>query len=361
MAILTGALIGALLMCLTFFGVIPIQVGLFGYLVGIPLTGISVLWLIFLVLFRNVGTEVILRGLRYNLIVGSALLVAGIFMLSGIYINRISAGQLEARWILFWPMILAACITFGVGAYRKIVKKIVENLKIWERFLERKDAEPRAFLRRLLEDVILQRPLLQEGRIRWIRHVLIYWGFVLLWLADLTFALLHEYMPFFGVTGFSRNENPIKLALDFSMDLFGLMILLGTSIALIRAYVVRGTESRIYGDTPTATFLFAVVLTGYIVEGVRLASLPSEPYVYYSFLGAAVASLLRGSDLPLDSLHRGFWIFHAVLASSFIAYFPVKRLIHSCALPVGKLMQSQKTLLEKKIKGVVGGLLQGGE
>ncbi len=43
----------------------------------------------------------------------------------------------------------------------------------------------------------------------------------------------------------------------------------------------------------------------------------------------------------------------------FIAYVPVKRLIHSCATPMGRLMNSQKGMLEAKRRASISGLFQG--
>jgi hypothetical protein len=352
-----GILVWVILLSLTFSGMLTIQWGIWPFLTGITLTVFSALWLSLSLFLKDRDGRVFLNGFKYIAIVGLSGLTVGIFLLSGVYLRILLSGHMELNWIVFWPMILAACILFWIGVYRKIITVNIETLRRWERFLDRKNAEPRALLKRLLEDVILQKSLREESTIRWVRHILIYWGFVLLWVTDIFFAFLLEYLPILGFPQVSQVPH-IRTIFKFFFESFGLMVLLGVSTALIWGFSVRGTDKKIYTDTPTAIFLFLVVLTGYIVEGARFASVPYEPAMAYSFLGNFFASFLRGSDLPFRSIHRGLWLFHVILACSFIAYFPVKRLIHSCASPLGKLMQSQKILLEIKVRGVVGGLLQ---
>jgi nitrate reductase gamma subunit len=288
---------------------------------------------------------------------GIGAVYVGLSLSAGVYLRRSFSGQLEARWMLFWPMILAACIIFWIGVYRKIISTNVKTFRMWERFLDRKGTEPRALLRRLWKDIVLQESLREQSKIRWTRHILIYWGFILLWVSDIAFAFLLEYLPLLGFP-FISNIPHIRTVFKLFFECFGLMILAGASIAIIWGFTVRKTDERIFRDTPSAVFLFLVVFTGFIVEGLRFASLPDAPAMKYSFLGNFFASLIRGKDLSYGSLHQGGWYLHVILACAFIAYVPVRRLIHSCATPFGRLMQSQKGLLETRMKGVAGGLLQ---
>jgi nitrate reductase gamma subunit len=348
---------GVVLAALTVSGTLSLRWGIWPFLTGISVTVVGAIWLSLLVFFQDTDAKIFLNGFKYMALAGLGGVMAGLCLLSGIYLRTLLFKGMEMRWIIFWPLILIAVIVFWVGVYRKIIRINVNTFHTWERFFGRKDTEPRALLKRLVKDVILQEPLREESKLRWFRHILIFWGFVLLWFSDITFALLLDYLPILGFPQFSQLPH-IKTVFKFLFESFGLMILLGTSIALIRGFLVRGTNQKIYSDSPTALFLFLVVSTGYIVEGARFASIPYNPSMEYSFLGNFFASLIRGRNLPYDSLHQGLWLFHVILACSFIAYFPMKRLIHSCATPLGKLMQSQKVLLEKKVTGVVSGLLQ---
>lgn len=355
-----GVLTGIICLSLTLSGALSIRWGIWPFLTGLSVTVFSAVWLSLIIFYKDTGAEVFVNGFKYLFTSGLIAVVAGLSLLTGVYLRAVFSGLMEARWILFWPMILAACIIFWVGIYKKIISTNIGTFRMWERFLDRKGTEPRAFLRRLWKDVILQETLREQSKIRWMRHILIYWGFVLLWVTDILSAFSLEYLPILGFPYISEVPH-IRAIFKLFFESFGLMILLGVSAALIWGFVVRKTDKKIYRDTPTAVFLFFVVLTGYVAEGARFASIPYTPAMEYSFLGNSFAALLRDRGLQYGSLHQGAWFVHVILACCFIAYFPVQRLIHSCATPFGKLMQSQKALLEAKLKGVAGGLLQGEE
>jgi len=352
-----GILVGIISLSLTLSGALSIRWGIWPYLMGISVTVLGVIWLSLIIFYQDVETKVFVKGFKYLVISGLCSIVVGLSLLTGIYLRTIFSGQMEARWILFWPMILGACIIFGVGVYRKIIITNIETLQRWERFLDRKGTEPRAFLRRLWEDIIFQKTLREQSKIRWMRHILIYWGFILLLATDILFAFSLEYLPILGFPYISEVPH-IRTIFKFFLECFGLMILVGVSLALIWGFAVRKTDNKIYRDTPTAIFLLTVVLTGYAVEGARFASIPYTPAMEYSFVGNFIASLIRDRGLSYGPLHQVSWFVHVILSCIFIAYFPLKRLIHSCATPLGKLMQSQRILLEKKITGVASGLLQ---
>lgn len=354
--IICSVLLAILLVPLSGSGIISLKWGIVPFFGGSALITVSLLWLSSFIFSKEMNSGYIVRVFRYILTAGLITSFSGLLLLSGSYIRYVAMDRLSSRWILFWPLVLVACLIFIVGMYRKIIQGNIETFKRWERFIKREDREPRSFLKNLWEEVILQKQLRRESHIRWLRHVLIFWGFVSLWLVDFAFAVITKYLPIFGWPSLSK-DSAVRVGFDFFLDFFGLMILTGTAVALLWGLRVRRTTQKIYTDTPTAAFLFIVAFTGYLVEGLRLAALPYEPYMGYSFLGNFVASFIRGTDLSFSSIHRGLWLFHVVISCAFIAYFPVKRLVHSCATPVGKLMQSQKKMLDKKVKGVVSGLL----
>ena len=69
--------------------------------------------------------------------------------------------------------------------------------------------------------------------------------------------------------------------------------------------------------------------------------------------------MIGPAETGLSGLYDPLWYVHVIGSCLFGAYIPVKRLVHSCATPMGRLMNSQKGLLEAKRKGVVGGLING--
>jgi nitrate reductase gamma subunit len=175
---------------------------------------------------------------------------------------------------------------------------------------------------------------------------------------ELVAVAVREAFPAFGLTDVWRIPgHPVRLAFDFAYDATGLMILVGCLLALVFRWMVHGTPEQKYTDTPTTVFLLAVVLGGFVLEGLRLAMEADQPGQVASFVGLLFAAPMRGVDVS-PYFYEGFWYFHVLLSCAFIAYVPVKRLIHSCATPLGRMMNSQKAMLaakkERSLRGLLG-------
>jgi hypothetical protein len=67
--------------------------------------------------------------------------------------------------------------------------------------------------------------------------------------------------------------------------------------------------------------------------------------------------LISAPDTVYGRVHEPLWLFHVWVSCAFIANAPLKRLIHSCATPIGRLMNSQKGLLGAKKQDSLKGLL----
>jgi nitrate reductase gamma subunit len=283
--------------------------------------------------------------------------VLGVCALGGHFIAETIAGRMGFKWILFGPAALAALVMFDHGLYRSLVKN---NLPAWARYrqyISRSGSDPAAMRRTFVDDVVLHRALFSVNGFRWLRHTLIYWGFVLMFGLELIAVFVREALPAFGYRDiWEELEHPVRLAFDFGFDFFGLMVLVGCVLALVYRVMVNGTEEQKYTDTPTTVFLLLVVFSGFVVEALRMASVPSE-YHMVSFVGSFMAEFVPQGDWLESTTYEFLWLLHVLGSCLFIAYVPIKRLVHSCATPMGRLMYSQKGLLAAKREGVLRGLL----
>ena len=277
--------------------------------------------------------------------------------LAGHYTLETFEGRMELKWILFGPAVLVALVVLDFGLYRMLVGK---NLPAWRRYrgvIRRELANPEAMRRTLVDDVILHRTLLSVSGFRWLKHTLIFWGFALMFAAEMLAVLVREGFPAFGWTDiWEVTSHPVRLAFDFVYDFTGLMVLVGCALAIGWRIAVQGTEERKYTDTPTAVFLFLVVLSGFVVEGMRLAAVPWELHGV-SFVGSLFAMATPAATGPGSTAYEVLWLVHVLGSCAFIAYVPVKRLVHSCATPMGRLMHSQRELLAAKKHTVLTGLM----
>ena len=140
---------------------------------------------------------------------------------------------------------------------------------------------------------------------------------------------------------------------NLRVDFFGLMVLLGCLLSFVWRIRARQSAELKFADTPSAVFLFFVVISGFLLEGLRLA----ETDVVgsgYSFVGTAFACIIPSS---LQSVTSPLWYIHVFGSLIFIIYVPSHRLVHSCATPIGRLMTSQKKMLVKKRMNSLKGLL----
>lgn len=283
--------------------------------------------------------------------------VLAVCALGGFYTAETIAGRMELKWILFGPAAIAALIVLDYGLYRLLVKK---NLPTWARYrqyISRSEADPAAMRRTFVDDVVLHRALFSISGFRWLRHTLIYWGFMLMFGLELVAVFLREGLPAFGGRDiWEELDHPVRLAFDFGFDFFGLMVLVGCVMALAYRVMVNGTENQKYTDTPTAVFLLLVVLSGFVVEAMRIASLPGD-FQAISFVGYFLSHFVPRGNWVGGAAYETLWLAHVLGSCLFIAYVPIKRLVHSCATPMGRLMHSQKGLLAAKREGVLRGLL----
>ncbi len=279
--------------------------------------------------------------------------------LSGHYLLETIEGRMELRWVLFGPAVLAALVVLDIGLYRALVGR---NLPAWNRYrsvIRRERADPRAMRRTLVDDVLLHRTLLSVSGFRWLRHTLIFWGFGLMLATELLAVFVREGFPAFGWPDlWEVASHPVRLAFDFAYDFTGLMVLVGCALAIGWRIAVEGTQERKYADTPTAVFLFLVSFSGFVVEGMRLAALP-EALHGVSFVGRVFALAMPGGGAlgPGSTAYEALWLAHVLGSCAFIAYVPARRLVHSCATPMGRLMHSQRELLAAKRHAVLTGLM----
>jgi MFS family permease len=289
---------------------------------------------------------------------GGGTYVLAVAAFAGYYTHEAFSGRIEWRYIVFGPAALAAIVILDMGIWRVIVQRNLPTLARFGNLWRRETLDQPALRNSLIDEVVLHRTLLTVSPFRWLRHQLIFWGFGLMFMVELVAVAFREAFPSFGwVDIWHQLDHPVRLAFDLAYDLTGLMILAGCLMALAFRLRVQGKDEQKYTDTPTAVFLLIVTVTGFMAEGARLSAAGDAPWNWASFVGVAFAPISPSSTGGQNAL----WVVHALAACGFIAYVPLKRMIHSCATPIGRLINSQKGLLSAKKARVVRGLARGFE
>jgi Fe-S oxidoreductase/nitrate reductase gamma subunit len=172
-------------------------------------------------------------------------------------------------------------------------------------------------------------------------HALFFWGFGLLSIgtllimaqADLTDPLFHLR---FLTGGFYK-------LFSLLLDVAGGVSILMLGGLLARRFIFKPAEPEtVRDDCLIHSLLFAILITGFLVEGVRMAATEigiNPGLARFSPIGLVVGRLfLALSPDRLSLVHKILWWLHFFLAMGFIAMIPFTRLRHIFTIPANYLL-----------------------
>jgi heterodisulfide reductase subunit C len=120
-------------------------------------------------------------------------------------------------------------------------------------------------LNAFLWDVLLQRRTLKENLARWLAHMLIFYGFMLLLLMHALESVVSEAL----FSDYYSTVNPFFFLRDF----FGAMVLAGVILAALRRYILRPQRLRTSRMDHYAIMIVAVImLSGIALEGLKISA-----------------------------------------------------------------------------------------
>ncbi|MBN1656253.1 MAG: respiratory nitrate reductase subunit gamma [Deltaproteobacteria bacterium] len=173
-------------------------------------------------------------------------------------------------------------------------------------------------------------------------HSFIFYAFALLVVTTAVVALDYD-------LGTNYFKGTVYVVLTVGAEIAGLLILVGTAMAIYRRYVIkRATLSRTGADAIALSLLAVLVVTGFIVEGLRMAASP-DPWYYLSPVGYLVS--LGFSPLSHASLvgaHKLIWWLHTLVAMGWIASIPYTKFSHILTLPLNVYFQKLRPRGELK-------------
>lgn len=171
-----------------------------------------------------------------------------------------------------------------------------------------------------------------------IMHVLIFVGFVLLFLGTVTESFEHYiWQLIFGLNPFLVSN--FYLIFSLILDIAGLLAIAGVLVAIFRRYIQRPARLNNTADNAILLlWLLFILVTGFLVEGTRIAA--TEPaWKTWSPVGAFVGTAFT-ADARL--WHSMFWWIHMLASFGFIAYMPFSRLKHIFTSAMNIYLRSQK-------------------
>jgi Fe-S oxidoreductase/nitrate reductase gamma subunit len=183
-----------------------------------------------------------------------------------------------------------------------------------------------------------------------IMHGLIFWGVTIQILGTaINLMQMQLFVPFVELP-FPRNM--LYLSFELVMDLAGVAILLGVSLAFIRRAAWRPKTLENRWDDFYALGLLALIPTvGFTLEALRFVA-SSPAWANWSPVGFAVAGLMRSLGLNAEgavALHSYFFWSHAALGLALVASIPFTKMRHLVVTPLNILFRSRRKVGELEV------------
>jgi len=205
-------------------------------------------------------------------------------------------------------------------------------------------ARPGWYFEILITDVIFHKKLFNQSFYRWMAHTLLVFGFIATFIVDMikgfTTGYLVEWSRTLPALSFAHafETGSIRPFLDFFLEFFSFLILMGCVLAMIRRFLLRPNQLRTEEeDIVTLLFILFLELSGFFIEGYRIAHpevvasriylanfTPASANNWLSFGGYFLSQFLRGIKIDANFL----WYFHVVPSLIWFIYIPHSKLLH---------------------------------
>ena len=166
-----------------------------------------------------------------------------------------------------------------------------------------------------------------------VMHACIYFGFLVLFAATVILEIDHQLPPSLKFLHGSVYEGYKATA-----NVFGIIFLVGLVWAIGRRYIQRPYRIRIKTKPEDAVILATFVIigvTGFLIEGLRIAIEHRPSFEKWSFVGWGLSSLWSGwSHGTLTDLHTTMWIVHFAAFIAFLVILPTTKLRHMFTSPM---------------------------
>ena len=217
----------------------------------------------------------------------------------------------------------------GIAAVAVLIWGIVRNWRLHRAAVSEPPVEKG--LVAILKSVFYQPKTLETtgGRL----HTVLAVGFFLLFLGTALATLDWDIGHY--VVGTQFLQGPVYLAYKFVLDMAGVAVLLALFVGAWRRYRKESKAKRDVKFLVAYVSLAVVVLTGFVVEGLRLA-VEQPAWMHFSPVGTLVAKLFIAAGFTADTLrgvHVWLWTFHGLLSLAFIAAIPLTFYAHLYRTP----------------------------
>ena len=231
-------------------------------------------------------------------------------------------------------MYLLFLLAMGVFTYG-----LVSRVRLWRRGVASPSTLSWPTRSRQLLRYAIQQAVIWKSPLAGLSHFGVFWGFIVLVIGTCV-VMIEDYGT--KILG----DKPLifhgrfYLSLSFFLEIFGLLLIAGLCIALLRRRVER--QYRPLARPVDAAIIWALLglgITGFLLEGLRIAGthggVDGNPLEMWSFVGWSLGAAFGAmSEEALRAGHLSMWLLHMVLAMVFIAAIPFCKLRHIFYAPL---------------------------
>jgi len=240
--------------------------------------------------------------------------------------------NISAAWLMYLLFVIAMA-GFAYGLYQRVMvwkagKPDSERLgDFWKRFWY------------MVRELLLQTRVRNMGYPAMF-HSGIFYAFAVFVVTTTIVALDYD----LGTTFFN---GWLYVVLTVGCEIGGILALIGLGMALSRRLPMKDEDiPHEVMDIVALGLIFLLILTGFLTEGQRMASL-GDPWAPLSFVGAGFAQLFGGvGSGGGEGAHKVLWWTHTALAMFWIASIPYTKFAHLLFLPTNAFFQRFKPLGE---------------
>jgi len=210
------------------------------------------------------------------------------------------------------------------------------------------------FLSLVSFDILLHRRFLKKDLYPGIMHFCLFWGAIILLIATSISAVEDNLHQFLDITFITRNYR-VEMALIWDIG-GGLLATVGVCMALYRRYVIRPPRlNTLFEDPMILGMIIALILTGFVIEGLRIGSTELNPQsefysttdALWSPVGYAFAKLFSGIGMSVDTMelfHKAAWWSHAAIVAFAFAYAATTfdKMTHMVVGPINAFFRSAR-------------------
>lgn len=226
--------------------------------------------------------------------------------------------------ILIMYLLTIAALALMATGFRKrmLIWRQGKPLDRFDRFDER--------FALMLRNIFTQKKVLRV-RDGGLFHALFFWSFLVLFAGTIAVMLQTDIIT----PLLKRNllSGVVYKVFSLLLDCAGLLAILMLGGLFIRRFVIKPAGLKTTAENYRIhLLLFAILITGFLIEGVRMAAteLHDNPELaIYSPVGLLLANLFTGLSSDLQrTLHKTLWFVHLLLGLGFIALIPRTKLRH---------------------------------